>query len=320
MPKARKQLRLQKVMADCGIASRRKCEEIILEGRVKVNNLTITTLGTKVDPFYDAIEVDGELIDREAIDKIYIVMNKPRGYVTTNHDPEGRRTVLDLTPQIKQRIFPVGRLDYLSEGLLIMTNDGELANLIMHPRYEVTKVYEVKVFGYINEVILKKLKQGVHLNGEFLKPQSVRVIKQLPKKTWLEFKLTEGKNREIRRLCEAVDLTIDKLRRVAIENLAIDSIKPGDFEFISKAELLRSLKMDSQGKKLYNDKTYHSPKKSIRIKPSSHIRRKHDMKEADSEEFKRYRKDQYYTTLKMQKERELKAKLDAQAAAEAARS
>ncbi len=303
MPKARPLLRLQKIMADAGVASRRKCEEIILEGRVRVNEKVVTELGTKVDPFYDRVEVDGELIDRDAVDKLYLVLNKPRGYVTTVFDPEGRRTVLDLCKGIKQRIYPVGRLDYLSEGLLIMTNDGELSNQIMHPRYGVTKVYEVKVFGFVGELILKKIRAGVRIDGQLLKPQSVRVIKSLPSKTWLEFRLTEGKNREIRKLCEAVELTIDKLRRVAIEGLSIDGIKPGDYHFYTKKELLNALQIDKSGKKSsIPSQRYVSSKKTITPRKLEKKKKFLNPKDADSEEFKRYRKDQYYETLKKQKE------------------
>jgi 23S rRNA pseudouridine2605 synthase len=134
-------VRLQKVIADCGVTSRRKAEGYILDGRVEVNGRVITELGTKVNPHTDVIQVDGNTLELLAVDKVYIVMNKPRAYMTTLSDPEGRPTVMELIYGVKQRIFPVGRLDYLSEGLLILTNDGDLANMIMHPKYEVEKVY-----------------------------------------------------------------------------------------------------------------------------------------------------------------------------------
>jgi 23S rRNA pseudouridine2605 synthase len=314
MPKARPLLRLQKIMADCGIASRRKCEEIILEGRVTVNDEVVTALGTKVDPVEDTIAVDGEMIDRAAIDKTYIVLHKPRGYVTTVHDPEGRKTVLDLCRGIKTRIFPVGRLDYLSEGLLLLTNDGDFANIIMHPRYEVTKVYEVKVFGIISESILQKLRQGVRFEDGLLKPRSVRIIKQLPRKTWIEFRLNEGKNREIRRLCEAVGLTIDKLKRVAIENLSIDGIKPGDFHLYTKRELLRLLGLDEKGKKVKKDIKYTSGKKSqkVNVKINDKKRRRFNVLDADSPEFARFRKKNYYETIQIKKEVERKKREQAE--------
>jgi 23S rRNA pseudouridine2605 synthase len=224
-----KLVRLQKYIADSGITSRRKAEDLITSGQVKVNGVKVTELGTKVDPLDDSVMVRGEIVDHRRVDNIYVVMNKPRGYITSVNDPEGRKTVMDLVAPIKQRIFPVGRLDYLSEGLLLMTNDGELANMIMHPRFEVIKTYEVKIFGRVNEVILKKLKAGTTGPDGVLKPKSVRVIETLPNKTWIEFRLNEGKNREIRRICEAAGVTIDKLKRVAIGALSINSIKPGDW-------------------------------------------------------------------------------------------
>ncbi len=302
MPKARPQVRLQKLMADAGIASRRKCEEMIQDGRVHVNGELTMILGTKVDPFYDSVEVDGELIDKDAVDKVYIVLNKPRGIITSVTDPQGRQTVVDLIKMVKYRIFPVGRLDYLSEGLLILTNDGELANKIMHPRYQIEKIYEVKVFGLVNETIMKKLKLGAVVEGDLLKPSSVRIVKALQNKTWIEFRLTEGKNREIRKLCEAVGLTIDKLKRVAIENLSIDNLSPGDYKFLSRKELCKALRMDENGDRIPIIQKYKSPKKSIRLdKLEKRTRKNIHAKDADSVEFTRYRKDQYYETLERQR-------------------
>ncbi|MBF0209146.1 MAG: pseudouridine synthase, partial [Oligoflexia bacterium] len=156
--------------------------------------------------------------------EVYVLFHKPRGCVTTLSDPEGRNSVMDYLKGIPQRIYPVGRLDYYSEGLLLLTNDGDVANRIMHPRYEVMKIYEVKTFGVITEELLRKLKKGVDTSDGPLRPHLVRVIKQLPNKTWLEFRLREGKNREIRRLCEIIGISIDKLKRVAIANLSIDGL------------------------------------------------------------------------------------------------
>ena len=195
-------IRLQKFIADCGVTSRRKAEDLIACGRVNVNGVVTTVLGTKVDPKEDVVEVDGSLLDINSVEKMYMVLHKPRGYMTTLFDPEDRNTILDLIKEITERVYPVGRLDYLSEGLLLLTNDGEFANTIMHPRYNVVKVYEVKVFGAITPAILKKLRAGVYLDEGFVKPLSVRVVNQLPTKTWLEIRLSDGKNREIRRICE----------------------------------------------------------------------------------------------------------------------
>jgi 23S rRNA pseudouridine2605 synthase len=227
-------VRLQKFIADCGVTSRRKAEDLIVQGRVKVNGILATVLGTKVNPQEDVVTVDGELIDMAMVSRVYLLMNKPRGYVTTLDDPEGRKTVMDLCKEVSERIYPVGRLDYLSEGLLILTNDGEVANMIMHPSHNIQKVYEVKIFGAVSLPILSKLREGFVIEGTKVRPEAVRVIKQLKTKTWLEFRLREGKNREIRRICEAAGLTIDKLKRVAIANLSVDDIRPGSYMFITK--------------------------------------------------------------------------------------
>lgn len=299
-------IRLQKYIADCGVTSRRKAEELILEGRVKVNERTVREMGVKVDPEIDAVSVDGKMIDILTVDHVYLVMNKPRSYVTTVSDPEGRKTVMDLVP-INTRVYPVGRLDYLSEGLLLFTNDGDLANKIIHPRFGITKTYEVKVFGKVNDVLLKKLRGGVNTSHGFLKPKSVRVIEQLPNKTWLEFRLEEGKNREIRRICEACDVTIDKLRRVAIGNLTIEGIKPGRWEYVTKHDLLKAIGINKDGTKRKDFVEYESPKKSVDVKKSSKIQK--EAKLATAQEFSRYRKEEYYTTIKLQKEAKEKRNL-----------
>lgn len=297
-------IRLQKVIADCGVTSRRKAEHLILDGRVVVNGKTVTELGTKVNPNTDIIQVDGATLELMAVDKVYLVMNKPRAYMTTLSDPEGRPTVMELIYGVKQRIFPVGRLDYLSEGLLILTNDGDLANMIMHPKYEVEKVYEVKVFGHVNEAILAKIKRGVMTEDGLLKPKSVRVIEQLPNKTWLEFRLNEGKNREIRKICDAVDLTVDKLRRVAIEGLNIQSLPVGQYMFTTRKELLKALGLNDKGEKVLKKK-FISAKKSLNVAKVSKIVSK-TARPADDKKFHVFRKDSYYETVKSIKDLKLK--------------
>ena len=296
-------IRLQKYIADCGVTSRRKAEGLIENGEVKVNGKTVTKLGSKVLPQEDTVEVSGKVIDILTVDHLYILMNKPRSYVTTMYDPEGRQTVMDLVP-ISTRVYPVGRLDYLSEGLLLLTNDGDFANTIMHPSFGVVKTYEVKIFGKVNDVLLRKLRNGIQDKGELLKPKSVRVIKQLPQKTWLEFRLEEGRNREIRRLCEASGLTIDKLKRVAIGNLNISQIKPGSWEYLTKTELYKSIGINKDGSLRKDALEYQSEKKSIDVKKFN--KRQKDTKIATVKEFTRYRKDEYYETLKQQKLAKLK--------------
>lgn len=297
-------VRLQKYIADCGVTSRRKAEELITSGHVKVNGVKVTELGTKVDPFEDSVMLKGEIIDHQRVDHIYVVVNKPRSYVTTVSDPEGRKTVMDLVAPIKQRIFPIGRLDYLSEGLLLMTNDGELANMIMHPRFEVVKTYEVKVFGRVNEALLKKLKAGTTGPDGALRPKSVRVIETLPNKTWVEFRLSEGKNREIRRICEAAGVTIDKLKRVAIGALSISTLKPGDWEFVSKKDLLQAMGINKDGTKSKAEVSYVSPKRTINLGKA--FKKQKNAKVATDEAFGRYKKESYYETIKIQKEAQAK--------------
>ena len=298
-------IRLQKVIADCGVTSRRKAEDLILAGRVRVNGVVVSELGTKVNPNVDAIQVDDQSLELGAVDKVYIVMNKPRAYMTTVSDPEGRPTVLDLIFGVKQRIFPVGRLDYLSEGLLILTNDGDLANMIMHPKYEVEKTYEVKVFGMVNEAILSKIRKGVMTEDGLLKPTSVRVIEQLPNKTWLEFRLNEGKNREIRKICEAVDLTVDKLRRVAIGGLNVASLAAGRYVFTTRKELLKALGLNDHGTKVATKK-FISPKKSLNVAKVKKIVAP-TARPADDKKFHNFRKESYYETIKSIKELKQKA-------------
>ena len=201
-----------------------------MQGRVSVNGEVVKTLGSRVGG-EDAVLVDGNPIDRNRIEKLYVLLNKPRGCMTTVNDPEGRKTVMDLVPEISERIYPVGRLDYLSEGLLLMTNDGEMANTIMHPSHNIIKVYEVKVFGIVLEEHLDALREGFPLGKKRVRPRSVRVIKRLAGKTWLEFRIGEGKNREIRRICEWAGLTVDKLRRVSLGEFTSRGLPQGNTSF-----------------------------------------------------------------------------------------
>jgi 23S rRNA pseudouridine2605 synthase len=310
MPKAPKapqsnDVRLQKVIADCGVCSRRKAEVLILGGRVKVNGIVTKILGTKVDPDNDVIAVDDAVVDMQTVDKIYLLLNKPRAVMTTMSDPEGRETVMDLVKGIPQRVYPVGRLDYLSEGLLLMTNDGDIANKIMHPRYEVTKVYEVKVFGQVTEALLNRIRKGVMTEDGLMKPLSVRVIEQLPNKTWLEFRLAEGKNREIRKICEAMELTVDKLRRVAIEGLTIQGLPVGHFDLLTKKQLLMALGMDVQGEKLSLRSTFISTKKTVEPRKAAKMVSR-TVRAADDKKHQVFRKENYYATV--ESIRELKAR------------
>ncbi|MEI8346014.1 MAG: pseudouridine synthase [Pseudomonadota bacterium] len=265
--------------------------------------------GIKINPKTDRVVVDGQNLDKASVNKIYVLMHKPRGYMVTLNDPEKRPTVMDLCQDVSERIYPVGRLDYLSEGLLVLTNDGTLANMIMHPRYNVVKVYEVKLFGAISDGLLNKLRQGLHLPEGFIKPLSVRVVQLLPKKTWLEIRIGEGKNREIRRLCEGCGLTVDKLRRVAIGNITVHGIPPGRYRLASRQELLLGLGLTKQGtlspKKPVE---YFSPKKSININDNKKVFQR--TLPADDKNFYKFRREFYFQTMsKMKEDREKAEKL-----------
>ena len=291
-------VRLQKYIADCGVTSRRKAENLIEEGKVKVNGRIVLELGTKVNPTKDAVCVNGNYLDYATIEQIYLVMNKPRSCVTTLSDPEGRRTVLDFCQEISERIYPVGRLDYLSEGLLILTNDGDFAQEILHPSKGIKKIYEVKVFGTVTSALLKKLRTGAVVDGIKLLPDSVRIIGTLPSKTWLEFTLTEGRNREIRKICEAYGLTIDKLKRVAIGGLTLQGLKPGESRLFSKDQIKRILNQELSG--IYSSKRSVKAPKELR----------EDSKSADSEDFHHLRKANYFETMKLKKEIEKQKKAE----------
>ncbi len=292
---AAKLVRLHKFIADCGVTSRRKAEDLIQQGLVQVNGKIMTELGHKINPQTDQVEVNGQILEKDHVQKVYLLLNKPRGYMTTVHDPAGRKTVMDLCQEFNERLYPVGRLDYLSEGLLIMTNDGEMAQKIMHPSSNIEKVYEVKLFGALSPQLLAKLRQGAMLEDGFVKPHRVRILQLLGKKTWIEIRIGEGKNREIRRLCEACGLTVDKLRRVAIGNISIEGISVGNYRQVSKKELLQGLGLQKDGRPLKGaPKTYLSPKKTLR--PGK--RERLGLRAADDKKFYKFRREFYFATLR----------------------
>ncbi len=233
--------RLQKILSAAGIASRRKAEELILLGHVSVNGKVVNTLGAKANPKEDVIAVDGKAIDIDAVEHVYYVLNKPRGYVTTTNDPQGRPTVMDLMKGVKERIYPVGRLDYASEGLILFTNDGEMANRIMHPSTQVERTYAVKVTGHFHDDKLKELREGIHLKDGFVKPKRV-LRKEEYKHEWIYLTLTEGKNLEIRRLFAVLGVDIERLRRVAIGSLQIETVPVGKYRRLTKRDVETVLK------------------------------------------------------------------------------
>ncbi|WP_018131949.1 pseudouridine synthase [Effusibacillus pohliae] len=228
--------RLQKVLARAGVASRRKCEELIVAGKVTVNGQVVRELGMKVDPERDRIAVDGKLIEQER--KVYVLLNKPTGVVTTASDPRGRRTVLDIV-QIKERVFPVGRLDMNTSGLLLLTNDGELANGLMHPRHEVEKRYRAEVKGEISEHALSRLEKGVLLEDGLTAPAKVKLIRRTPERSLFDITIHEGRNRQVRRMCEAVGHPVIKLQRVQLAFLTLGVLRPGSWRMLTQREVDR---------------------------------------------------------------------------------
>ena len=237
-PEAMKGVRLQKVIAQAGLASRRAAEEMIRQGRVTVNGRVITELGHCVDPARDEILVDQQTIAAEE-KKVYLLFYKPRQCVTTLRDPQGRRTVLDLIPQMGVRLFPVGRLDYDAEGLLLLTNDGLLGNRLQHPRYGVNKVYEVKVQGRPAPEALQRLRSGISLEEGTTSPAEVTVMRTLPRAAWLRIVLHQGWYRQIKRMMESVGHPVLKIKRVAYGPLTLGRLAPGDYRSLSQKEVQR---------------------------------------------------------------------------------
>lgn len=238
--------RLQKVLAHAGIASRRKSEEIIAAGRVRVNGLVVTELGTKVDPEVDAVTVDGRPL-REPERHVYIVLNKPQGYLTTVKDDRGRRTVFDLIRKLSVRVYPVGRLDYDSEGLVFLTNDGQLANRVMHPRHRIRKDYLAEVKGTISRQAVDALRQGVELEDGITGRSYVEVLSQDNVSSLLKIGIYEGRNRQIRRMCAAVGFPVARLRRIRIGPLQLGNLGVGRFRMLSADEVAALRKAVTRG-------------------------------------------------------------------------
>lgn len=240
-------VRLQKLLSTAGVASRRASEQLIVEGRVSVNGEVVRTLGARATTS-DDIRVDGRRV-RMGVAPRYILLFKPRGYVTTRHDPEGRPTVLDLLDRRIGYVYPVGRLDYDSEGLLLLTSDGDLAERLMHPRHEVPKVYEAIVIGTPDPVALDKLRAGVFIDGQRTSPADVvaeATIRGMRPTTRLTITLREGRNRQVRKMCQVVGLPVRDLRRVRIGSLGIGQMRPGDYRELTPAEI-RVLQRDASG-------------------------------------------------------------------------
>lgn len=231
-------MRLTKMLARAGVSSRRGAESLIRQGKVSVNGKVVLEPGTLVDPEQDRVNVGGKRVEFK-FSPLYILLNKPRGVVTTLKDPRGRPTVRDLLKGIHRRVFPVGRLDFNTEGALILTNDGELAQRLLHPRYAVERTYRAKVKGMPSPSRLDRLREGIELEPGVWARARVRVLKVLKANSWLELTLCEGRNREVRRLCEAVGHPVLALKRVKFAEVSVEGLPPGDYRHLTPAEVHR---------------------------------------------------------------------------------
>ncbi len=236
-------VRINKFLADCGIASRRGADELIAAGKVRVNGEVPSVLGMRVDTDKDIITVNGKHIKSVPKKLVYIAVNKPRGYVSTVEDPHAEKPVIALYPG-KERVYPVGRLDKDSEGLLLLTNDGSLSLKLTHPRYHVAKTYQVLVVGKVTDAVLENFQTGIVLEDGLAKAAAVRVLKKEGKGTWLELVLHEGRKRQIRRMCAEMHLHVERLVRVAIGTVQLGSLKEGAWRELREDEVRALLLSD----------------------------------------------------------------------------
>ncbi|MDR3318698.1 MAG: rRNA pseudouridine synthase [Clostridiales bacterium] len=229
-------MRINKYLAECGVASRRKCDVLISAGKVSVNGKITTALGTDVDVENDTVFVDGKRV-KPVVKHVYIMLNKPKGIVCTASDDKGRKTVLDIVNIPNVRLFPVGRLDYDTEGLLILTTDGDFANHIMHPSHEVPKTYVARIAGGITESELAQLRKGVVIDGEKTKPCRARVIGEEPAESRVEIVISEGRNRQIRKMFEALQKNVVFLKRSAVGELKLGGLSRGEYRPLTAKEI-----------------------------------------------------------------------------------
>ncbi len=236
------QERLQKILAHAGISSRRHAEEYILAGRVKVNGKVVNQLGAKADPTVDHIKVDGKLINIRREKVIYLALHKPKSVVTTVSDPEGRETVMQFLSKVKQRVYPVGRLDYQSEGLILLTNDGEFANRVISPRFHIPKTYLVKSTGLLTPEEEIAFAEGFLLEGRQTAPAKIRLVKRAAN-PWYEVVLTEGRTHQIRKMFRHFGKMVEKLRRVQIGPVVLRGLRPGEYRLLDLPEIRKFRRM-----------------------------------------------------------------------------
>ncbi len=227
--------RLQKYMAACGVASRRKCEEIIQEGRVRVNDIKITELGFKVDPTLDKVCIDLKPITLEK-NKVYIALNKPEGYVSTVKDEKGRETILDIV-KVKERVFPIGRLDYNTSGLLLLTNDGDIYNKVIHPREEINKVYIAVIKEVPSDDEVRRFCNGVDIGDYITAKAEFKIIDTLDDKCKVSITIHEGKNRQVRKMCEAIGHPVLSLKRISVGKITLGNLKKGSWRYLNENEI-----------------------------------------------------------------------------------
>ncbi|WP_102400812.1 pseudouridine synthase [Haloimpatiens massiliensis] len=227
--------RLQKYMARCGVASRRKCEEFITNGEVKVNDQVVTELGFKVDDCTDKVIYKGEILKPEE-EKIYIMLNKPAGYITSVKDEKGRKTVLDLV-KTKERIYPIGRLDYDTSGLILLTNDGDVYNKLIHPREEIDKLYEAIIKGIPNKMEIDKFCNGVDIGGYITSEAKITILDKKTGKSKVHIIIHEGKNRQVRKMCDVIGHPVMNLKRKSIGKLGLGDLQEGKWRYLTEEEL-----------------------------------------------------------------------------------
>lgn len=240
-------IRLQKYMAQCGVASRRKCEEMIKSGQVTINGEVVRDMGVKIDPSHDRVFVNGKRISLEE-NYVYIMLNKPRGYITTVKDQYNRPIVMDLVKDISERIYPIGRLDYESEGLLLLTNDGNIAFHLTHPRHQIDKEYVVRVEGCPSSEDIDKLRNGIDIGGFITSPAQVDLIRKNKQTSLIRITIKEGKNRQVRRMFDAIGHPVIYLKRIRIGNIKLGNLELGKWRHLTNKELeaLKDLIMSNE--------------------------------------------------------------------------
>lgn len=232
------EIRLQKYLADCGVDSRRKCEELILQGKVNVNGKTVTELGTKVIPKKDKVSINGALIE-PAKKYVYIMLNKPEGYITTAKEQFNRPAVMDLLSGVSERVYPVGRLDMDTTGLLLFTNDGDMAFKITHPKYKINKTYIAEVNGCPDSEKMSKFRKGLRIEDYVTAPAEIRLVAKKKNTSILEITIHEGRNRQIKKMCDEIGHKVIKLQRKALGSLELGELEEGKFKYLKKSEVER---------------------------------------------------------------------------------